>query len=561
MRNCSVKMCPFCLFFRKEFVYLSKDEKSKRHNALGGAVPQYQKARRIPLIAARERLSARGANPYFHIIATPKRPLPADNGCVEYGCNNLKINLSTNKTTFRTMELPYAESYRIKMVEPLRRSTREEREQWIAEAHYNLFGLRSEQVFIDLLTDSGTGAMSDRQWSAIMLGDESYAGAKSYYNMKQAIKDILGFDYFLPTHQGRAAENVLYSTIIKEDDVLPGNSHFDTTKGHIEYRRAHAIDCTIDEAKDTQLEIPFKGNLDPAKLEEVLKTYPKERIPAVVLTVTNNTAGGQPVSMANIREVSALCRKYGVLLQIDSARFAENAYFIKKREEGYADKTIKEIVREMFSYADIMTMSSKKDAIVNMGGFVAFRDEALWRRCQMFCIMNEGYITYGGMSGRDMNALAVGLDEGTEFDYLETRIGQVEYLGRKLDEYGIPYQRPAGGHAIFVDARKVLPNVPKEEFAAQTLAVELYLEAGIRGVEIGAILADRDPITRENRYPALELLRLAIPRRVYTNNHMDVIAAALKNVYDRRAEITRGFVITREQPIMRHFTVELDRAK
>lgn len=459
------------------------------------------------------------------------------------------------------MELPYAESYRIKMVEPLRRSTREEREQWIAEAHYNLFGLRSEQVFIDLLTDSGMGAMSDRQWSAIMLGDESYAGAKSYYNMKQAIKDILGFDYFLPTHQGRAAENVLYSTIIKEDDVLPGNSHFDTTKGHIEYRRAHAIDCTIDEAKDTQLEIPFKGNLDPAKLEEVLKTYPKERIPAVVLTVTNNTAGGQPVSMANIREVSALCRKYGVLLQIDSARFAENAYFIKKREEGYADKTIKEIVREMFSYADIMTMSSKKDAIVNMGGFVAFRDEALWRRCQMFCIMNEGYITYGGMSGRDMNALAVGLDEGTEFDYLETRIGQVEYLGRKLDEYGIPYQRPAGGHAIFVDARRVLPNVPKEEFAAQTLAVELYLEAGIRGVEIGAILADRDPVTRENRYPALELLRLAIPRRVYTNNHMDVIAAALKNVYDRRAEITRGFVITREQPIMRHFTVELDRAK
>ena len=447
------------------------------------------------------------------------------------------------------------------MVEPLRRSTRAEREKWIAEAHYNLFGLRSEQVFIDLLTDSGTGAMSDRQWSAIMLGDESYAGAKSYYNMKQAIKDILGFDYFLPTHQGRAAENVLYSTIIKEDDVLPGNSHFDTTKGHIEYRRAHAIDCTIDEAKDTQLEIPFKGNLDPAKLEEVLKTYPKERIPAVVLTVTNNTAGGQPVSMANIREVSALCRKYGVLLQIDSARFAENAYFIKKREEGYADKTIKEIVREMFSYADIMTMSSKKDAIVNMGGFVAFRDEALWRRCQMFCIMNEGYITYGGMSGRDMNALAVGLDEGTEFDYLETRIGQVEYLGKKLDEYGIPYQRPAGGHAIFVDARKVLPNVPKEEFTAQTLGVELYLEAGIRGVEIGAILADRDPVTRENRYPELELLRLAIPRRVYTNNHMDVIAAALKNVYDRRDQITRGYVITREQPIMRHFTVELEPAK
>lgn len=456
------------------------------------------------------------------------------------------------------MKLPFSESFRIKMVEPIHKSTREEREKWIRDARYNLFNLRSDEVFIDLLTDSGTGAMSDRQWAGLMQGDESYAGARSYYNMKNAIRDILGFDYFLPTHQGRAAENVLYSTIINEGDVLPGNSHFDTTKGHIEFRKAHAIDCTIDEAADTQLEVPFKGNLDPAKLEKVLKETPKERIPAVVLTVTNNTAGGQPVSMANIREVSELCHRYGVRLQIDSARFAENAYFIKTREEGYADKSIKEIVREMFSYADIMTMSSKKDAIVNMGGFVAFRDEQLWRRCQMFCIMNEGFITYGGMSGRDMNALAIGLDEGTEFDYLETRIKQVEYLGAKLDEYGIPYQRPAGGHAIFVDAKKVLTHVPKEEFIAQTLAIELYLEAGIRGVEIGSILADRDPETRENRYPKLELLRLAIPRRTYTNNHMDVIAAALKNVYDRREQITHGYRITNEFPIMRHFTVELE---
>ncbi len=459
------------------------------------------------------------------------------------------------------MKLPFSESFRIKMVEPIHKSTREEREKWIRDARYNLFNLRSDEVFIDLLTDSGTGAMSDRQWAGLMQGDESYAGARSYYNMKNAIRDILGFDYFLPTHQGRAAENVLYSTIINEGDVLPGNSHFDTTKGHIEFRKAHAIDCTIDEAADTQLEIPFKGNLDPAKLEKVLKETPKERIPAVVLTVTNNTAGGQPVSMANIREVSELCHRYGVRLQIDSARFAENAYFIKTREEGYADKSIKEIVREMFSYADIMTMSSKKDAIVNMGGFVAFRDEQLWRRCQMFCIMNEGFITYGGMSGRDMNALAIGLDEGTEFDYLETRIKQVEYLGAKLDEYGIPYQRPAGGHAIFVDAKKVLTHVPKEEFIAQTLAIELYLEAGIRGVEIGSILADRDPETRENRYPKLELLRLAIPRRTYSNNHMDVIAAALKNVYDRREQITHGYRITNEFPIMRHFTVELEPVK
>lgn len=459
------------------------------------------------------------------------------------------------------MKLPFSESYRIKMVETIKKSTRQEREQWIKEANHNLFMLKSDYVFIDLLTDSGTGAMSDRQWSAIMLGDESYAGARSYYNMKNTIKEILGFDYFLPTHQGRAAENVLYSSIIKEGDVLPGNSHFDTTKGHIEFRKATALDCTIDEAADTQLEIPFKGNVDVAKLEKALRENPKEKIPCVVLTVTNNTAGGQPVSMENIRDVSALCKKYGVLLQLDSARFAENAYFIKTREKGYENKTIKEIVKEMFSYADIMTMSSKKDAIVNMGGFVAFKSEELWKRCQMFCIMNEGFITYGGMSGRDMNALAVGLDEGTEFDYLETRIKQVEYLGRKLDEYGIPYQRPAGGHAIFIDAKKILTHVPKEEFIAQTLGIELYLEAGIRGVEIGAILADRDPITHENRYPALELLRLAIPRRTYTNNHMDVIAAALKNVYDRREQIKHGYRITKENPIMRHFTVELEKVE
>ncbi|ATR92947.1 tryptophanase [Porphyromonas gingivalis] len=459
------------------------------------------------------------------------------------------------------MELPFSESYRIKMVEPIRKSTREEREQWIKEAHYNLFLLKSDYVFIDLLTDSGTGAMSDRQWSAMMLGDESYAGARSYYNMKNAIHDILGFDYFLPTHQGRAAENVLFSTIVKEGDVLPGNSHFDTTKGHIEYRRAFAPDCTIDEAADTQIELPFKGNMDLNKLEKILKETPKEKIPCVVLTITNNTAGGQPVSMKNIREVSELTHRYGIRLLIDSARFAENAYFIKTREAGYENKSIKEIVKEIYSHADMMTMSSKKDAIVNMGGFVAFKDEELFKRCQMFCIMNEGFITYGGMSGRDMNALAQGLDEGTDFDTLETRIKQVEYLGKKLDEYGIPYQRPAGGHAIFLDAKKILTNVPKEEFIAQTLGVELYLEAGIRGVEIGSILADRDPVTKENRYPRLELLRLAIPRRTYTNNHMDVIAAAVKNVYDRRESITRGYVITYENPIMRHFTVELEKAK
>lgn len=459
------------------------------------------------------------------------------------------------------MELPFAESYKIKMVENIRKSTREEREKWIAEAKYNLFALKSQYVYIDLLTDSGTGAMSDKQWAAIMEGDESYAGATSFYKLKDTIKDITGLDYVLPTHQGRAAENVLFSAIVKEGDILPGNSHFDTTKGHIEFRKAHAIDCTIDEASDTELEIPFKGNMDLKKLEDVLKANPKEKIPAIVLTITNNTAGGQPVSMENIKGVSALAKKYGVKLLIDSARFAENAYFIKTREAGYADKSIIDICREIYSHADYMTMSAKKDGIVNIGGFLGFKDEKDMQKCQMFSIMYEGYLTYGGMAGRDMNALAQGLRESMEFDYLETRIKQVAYLASKLDEYGIPYQRPAGGHAIFVDAKKILTNVPKEEFQAQTLAIELYLEAGIRGVEIGALLADRDPETKENRYPRLELLRLAIPRRVYTNNHMDYIAAALKNVYDRRESITSGYRITKELPIMRHFTIELEKAK
>ncbi|MFO7842370.1 MAG: tryptophanase [Bacteroidales bacterium] len=458
------------------------------------------------------------------------------------------------------MELPFAESYKIKMVETIKKSTREQREQWIKEAKYNLFNLKSEQVFIDLLTDSGTGAMSDKQWSALMQGDESYAGATSYYNLKNTIKELLGFEYFLPTHQGRAAENVLFSVLIKEGDIIPGNSHFDTTKGHIEFRKAKAVDCTIDEAFDTELEHPFKGNIDLNKLEETIKKYPKEKVPFIVVTVTCNSSGGQPVSMENMKAVRKLADQHGIPIIYDSARFAENAYFIKKREKGYENKTIKEIVKEMFSYADGMTMSSKKDAIVNMGGFIALNSEDIFKQATVFNIMFEGFVTYGGMSGRDMNALAQGLDEGTEFDYLDTRIKQVEYLGKKLTDFGITVQRPYGGHAIFVDAKKFLPNVPKEQYQAQTLAVELYLEAGIRGVEIGTLLADRDPETRENRYPALELLRLAIPRRVYTNNHMDVIAVALKNVLDRKDQITKGLKIVNEAPIMRHFTVELERA-
>lgn len=455
------------------------------------------------------------------------------------------------------MKIPFAEAWKIKMIEPIHKSTREEREKWLKEAHYNVFMLKSDMVYIDCLTDSGTGAMSDRQWAAMMTGDESYAGARSFYELKDTVERITGFQYMIPTHQGRAAENVLFSYLVKAGDIVPGNSHFDTTKGHIESRKAFAIDCTIDEAKDTQLEYPFKGNVDISKLEKVLEKD-HDKIPFIIITITNNTAGGQPVSMQNLRDVRKVADKYGKRVIFDSARFAENAYFIKMREPEFRDKTIKEICREMFSYADCMTMSSKKDGLVNMGGFIATRWEDIYEGAKQYVIPFEGFLTYGGMNGRDMAALAVGLDENTEFAMLETRIRQVEYLAKKLDEYGIPYQRPVGGHAVFIDADKVLDQVPKEEFPAQRLTMELYLEAGVRGCEIGYLLADRDPVTRENRFNGNDFLRLCIARRTYTNNHMDVIAAALKNVYDRRHEIKRGVKIVWEAELMRHFTVQLE---
>lgn len=456
------------------------------------------------------------------------------------------------------MKLPYAEPYRIKMVEEIRQSTKEEREQWIKEAHFNLFNLSSSKVFIDLLTDSGTGAMSDRQWSAMMRGDESYAGSRSFEELHETVKKITGFNYLLPTHQGRAAENVLFSVLVKDGDVVPGNSHFDTTKGHIEFRKAHAIDCTVDEAFDIDNPHQFKGNIDLQKLEKVYQSYPAEKIPFCLITITCNSSGGQPVSLENMKAVKKLSDQYGIPVYFDAARFAENAYFIKKREAGQEDKTIKEICSEMFSYGEGMTMSSKKDGLVNIGGFIALKNENIYREASNFTIIYEGYITYGGMAGRDMAALAVGLDEATEFEYLEGRISQVEYLGDNLTKLGIPVQKPIGGHAVFIDALKFLPNVPREEFPAQTLAVELYKEAGIRAVEIGTLLADRDPETRENRYPKLELLRLAIPRRTYTDNHMDYIAAALKNVWDRSQNITTGYKIAWEPQILRHFTVQLE---
>ncbi len=455
------------------------------------------------------------------------------------------------------MELPWAEPYKVKMVEEIFQSTREQREKWIEEEGNNLFNLASHYVFIDLLTDSGTGAMSDRQWAEIMMGDESYAGSQSYLKLREVIRNTLGFPYFLPTHQGRAAENVLFSILVKENNVVPGNSHFDTTKGHIEFRKAHAIDCTIDEAFDINDLHPFKGNIDLDKLEEVYKSHPKEQIPFCMITVTCNSSGGQPVSMENIKAVKKLSDQYGIPVFIDAARFAENAYFIKVREGAYADKSIKEIVKEMFSYADGFTMSAKKDGLVNIGGLLGLRDEKLYRACGNMGIIYEGFITYGGLAGRDLAALAQGLLESTELPYLKARIDQVEYLGNKLIEYGIPIQKPIGGHAVFLDALNFLHRVPREEYPAQTLAIELYKESGVRGVEIGTLLADRDPETRQDRFPKLELLRLAIPRRTYSYKHLDYVAAALKNIFDRREEIQSGLEIVWESEILRHFTILL----
>jgi tryptophanase len=456
------------------------------------------------------------------------------------------------------MSLPFAEPYKIKMVESLHRSSRKEREQWIADAHYNLFNLKSNQVFIDLLTDSGTGAMSDQQWAALMTGDESYAGSRSFDQLKKAIQELLGFDYVLPTHQGRAAENVLFSALVEEGNVIPGNAHFDTTKGHIEFRDARAVDCTIAEASDPEIDHPFKGNVDPNKLEQVIEEQ-RGKIPFVILTLTCNSVGGQPVSMANIREVARITRKHGLPLIMDGARYAENAWFIQQREPEYVNRSIREIIHEQASYFDAMTMSSKKDGLVNIGGFVAMRDHKLFKEASVFEILFEGFTSYGGMAGRDLAALAQGLRESAQSEYLEARIGQVQDLGQQLIDAGVPILKPTGGHAVYLDANAILPHLPRDQYRAQTLAIELYIESGVRGVEIGTLLADRDPDTGDNRYPDLELVRLTIPRRVYTSNHIHYVAEAVKAVYERRGSIINGLQITDEAPILRHFTVKLDR--
>lgn len=453
-----------------------------------------------------------------------------------------------------------AEPFRIKMVEPIRMTTREEREKLIADAGYNLFGLRSQDVYIDLLTDSGTGAMSEYQWAGLMLGDESYAGSKNYFHLAETIQDIMGFPYFVPTHQGRAAENLLLSLLVREGQSVPNNMHFDTTKAHVLHKGGKPVNLVIDEAYDATLDHPFKGNMDIAKLREFIEETGVQNIPLIILTVTCNSGGGQPVSMANIRAVSEVAREYGIPFFIDACRFAENAYFIKQREEGYQDKSIKEIVNEMFSYADGCTMSAKKDAIVNIGGFLALRDEKLYQQACSLAVLFEGFPTYGGLAGRDLEAISRGLQEVVSEDYLEYRIGQVAYLGQKLKEAGIPIIEPIGGHAVYLDAKRFMPHIPQSEFPAQALGVELYIEAGVRGVEIGTVLSGRNPETGEHDYPKLELLRLTIPRRVYTNNHMDVVVEGCRRVYQRREQIV-GLEFTYEPPILRHFTARFKRVE
>lgn len=449
------------------------------------------------------------------------------------------------------------EPYKIKMVEPIKLIPKEEREEALKRAGLNVFNLPAEKVFIDLLTDSGTGAMSEGQWSSLMQGDESYAGSPSFLRMRDTIEEIMGFPFTLPTHQGRAAENVLHSVLISEGDIVPGNSHFDTTKAHIEFRKARAIDCTVDECFHPEVDAPFKGNIDIKKLEKVVNEYGPDKIPFVLITVTNNSGGGQPVSLANIHEVHEFCKSRGLKVFFDAARFAENAWFIKHREEGQQDRSIRDIVKEMFSVAEATTMSAKKDAIVNMGGFIATRDEELYNNCCQFNILFEGYVTYGGLSGRDMEALATGLQEGTMEEYLSARIGQVRRLGDSLHEAGIPTVRPAGGHAIYVDAKNFLPHIDQEQFPAQALVCELYQESGVRGVEIGTVLADRDPETGKNRPPALELVRLTIPRRVYTDNHLMYVRDAFLKLWKRREQI-RGLRFTYEPRLLRHFTARFE---
>jgi tyrosine phenol-lyase len=450
------------------------------------------------------------------------------------------------------------EPFRIKVVEPIRMTDREQRERLLAAAGYNPFLLKAEDVIIDLLTDSGTGAMSAEQWAAMMRGDESYAGARSYYRFYDAVHDIFGFRYVLPVHQGRAAERILFSTVCKPGDVVPSNTHFDTTRANIEHVGARAVDLPIPQGREPASTHPFKGNMDVAALRNLIAEAGAQKVPLVMLTVTNNSGGGQPVSMENVKAVRAVCKEHGIPLYIDACRFAENCWFIREREAGYQERAVADIASELFSYADGATMSAKKDGLANIGGFLATNDEQLAKRESTLLILTEGFPTYGGLAGRDLEAIAVGLREVVDHDYLRYRMTSTAYLGNHLTKIGYPIVQPPGGHAIYVDAATLLPKIPPRNYPGQALVCELYLTGGIRAVEIGTVMfGSTNATTGEETLAPMELVRLAIPRRVYTQSHVDYVIEVMAQVYERRAHL-RGLKMVWQSPPLRHFTARFE---
>jgi len=450
------------------------------------------------------------------------------------------------------------EPFRIKSVEPIKMNSIEDRKKILDKSYYNLFQVRSNDVIIDLLTDSGTGAMSSDQWAGIMRGDESYAGSNSYLFFKDTVQEIFGYKYILPTHQGRAAERILFSTLCKKGDIVPSNTHFDTTRANILFQGAEPIDLIDDEYKNTQSIFPFKGNMSIKKLKELLDNTEIAKIPLIMLTITNNSGGGQPVSLQNIMDVSKLAKEYNVPLYIDACRFAENAYFIKKREAEYKDWSIKEIVNKIFSYADGCTMSAKKDAIVNIGGFLCTNNEVVAEKNKNLLILTEGFPTYGGLAGRDLEAIGIGLNEAMDIDYLNYRIKSIEYLGNKLLEQNVPILQPTGGHAIYIDASLFLSHIPKEQFPGQVLACELYLQGGIRCSEIGSLMFGGIDEDGKEFFSNNELVRLAMPRRTYTQSHVDYVIEIIIEVYKNRKNLS-GLKITKQSKYLRHFTAQLEK--